>query len=439
MENEDQMKRRKNGCGCLIRKGKGKPYLAKWTFQGKTFYQSTGKVIKAEANEVLQELLKPYQTNDKLEAIENLRAKINYLEQKRSDEVNSDNGLEFDDVFKYIDRLEIKNGTKNCWGGAFRLFISWLHEHHPKIQHWKFVTNDIAKDYMQYLSKRQINNTYNNCLGRYKKFYNDCKDKIHTDVNPFIDIKYKVQEETARVAFSVDDLNKIFKYILDRYGFDYFYVASMISAYCGMRPVDIVALKWSNFDFVNMEVRYIQSKVSNHNLREVYVPLHKELYDVLLKWKEISKDFDNKSLWRNDVVNFEEKFKENCSKKFHQVLKKLGYDTFTYQNGKRRNVRSWYSLRHTFGSLAQDYSGCNPMMVAKMLGHSSLRMLQRTYYHTDKKVMRNAIGTLPSFVSNNVVKQKDVKTDDKIKKLSSVLGDLSDDKIEKLMKLSSII
>ena len=41
--------RRMNHHGCLIYKGEGRPYLAKWMVDGKLFYKSTGETDKRKA------------------------------------------------------------------------------------------------------------------------------------------------------------------------------------------------------------------------------------------------------------------------------------------------------------------------------------------------------------------------------------------------------
>lgn len=51
---------------------------------------------------------------------------------------------------------------------------------------------------------------------------------------------------------------------------------------------------------------------------------------------------------------------------------------------------SAHELRHTRATLwiAQ---GVSPMMAARLLGHSDLKMLMRIYDHTDVETLRNAI------------------------------------------------
>ena len=46
-------KRRKNGSGTLVSKGRGKPWLAKWVYQGKVYYRSTGEIDKQKAKDKL--------------------------------------------------------------------------------------------------------------------------------------------------------------------------------------------------------------------------------------------------------------------------------------------------------------------------------------------------------------------------------------------------
>ena len=71
-----KMKRRRNGCGTLISKGKGKPWMAKWKFDGKTYYRSTGEVDKKKASLKLAEFVRPFQEKTELEVLNNLKAKV---------------------------------------------------------------------------------------------------------------------------------------------------------------------------------------------------------------------------------------------------------------------------------------------------------------------------------------------------------------------------
>ena len=50
-----------------------------------------------------------------------------------------------------------------------------------------------------------------------------------------------------------------------------------------------------------------------------------------------------------------------------------------------------YAVRHTWASNAINNSDANPALVAKMLGHTDLTMLLRTYFHEDPEAMRRAV------------------------------------------------
>lgn len=144
----------------------------------------------------------------------------------------------------------------------------------------------------------------------------------------------------------------------------YMKVFLMIAFYTGARAGEILALEWSEYDGKTLHIQKTLNINGQYNLpkngKKRKIPIPKALIDFLDTIEDKSVYIIGKKL--NKTANMNDKFK--------QYQQSLGFE----------NIKSLHSIRHTTTSLLLSAKE-NPMLIQKMLGHSSLDMISKVYGH----------------------------------------------------------
>ena len=152
--------------------------------------------------------------------------------------------------------------------------------------------------------------------------------------------------------------------------------ALLLSFYTGLRPGkrELFALTWDDVDFEGRTIM-VRSAVKG-GLRYREVPLHKDLEDLLLWWRETD---DCKY-----IVNYRGKKIGSIKKAFSGAKKRAGIT---------RRLRP-YDLRHAFASMVlknrEDLKA-----TSELLGHTRVDTTMRLYQQTDTQMHRDAVDSLP--------------------------------------------
>ena len=140
---------------------------------------------------------------------------------------------------------------------------------------------------------------------------------------------------------------------------EFLYPMVMIALYTGMRLGEIQKLKKA--DMVD-GMLYIKSE-NTKNSRNKIIPLNTELKTFLQTYLETHEDFD---------------FNHNSKRSFKYACKEIGIEDFRF-----------HDLRHTFASKLKA-NNINDSVIQKLLGHQTLRMVQR-YAHLSPESVLNAV------------------------------------------------
>ncbi|MBE2226839.1 MAG: site-specific integrase [Ignavibacteria bacterium] len=177
----------------------------------------------------------------------------------------------------------------------------------------------------------------------------------------------------------------------------------------GLRPAELVNLKWCNVDFekkylyiredyeekarikeLNKELSLLSKEKRPKRLEafelkseesERDIPMHEEIYRILLKRQERLKNirningyvFPNKNGMKRDRDYINDTLKEYC--------KQLGLNKDLHL----------YSLRHTFGTRLKE-GGHDTRDIQKLMGHSSIVTTVENYLHEDMETKRSAVN-----------------------------------------------
>ncbi len=150
----------------------------------------------------------------------------------------------------------------------------------------------------------------------------------------------------------------------------------------GLRLNETVKLDWSDIDFENKLITFVQSKTG----KVVTIPLSGFLADELLKFKGNKSEG---SLFENCVDN---KVIVKYSRHFSKLFKELGIQDCTY-----------HCLRHSNATLHREH-GTDIITVQGLLAHSNVTQTMR-YSHSGLKAKRTAIEAITNHVENLINNQ----------------------------------
>ena len=386
------MSRRENGFGTLVSKGKGKPWLAKWVFNGKTYYKSTGEIDRKKALKELERLTRPYREDSELAVLKNLEARIKTAEAQMARPKST---ILIDDLAnKYRDSLyakDLANRTVLGYVSIINVLVAWLKKN-TRVKQMKDVTRADAEKFLAEHASTKGVDTYNIHLVFCKKLWTIFKDEGGLSSNVFEDFKkLKRQSNLAKRAFTTDELMKIMTSIDDQN----ILLLFMLGIYTGLRMGDCCNLKWENIDMFTRTITVLPQKTRRHLTAPIEIPMHQTLYNILVKLhtpnatgyvcKQNAEDYKSRQALRS---------------KIEKVFKRNGIVTSVVDaDGHPKRICGFHSLRHTFVSLNIN-SGMSPLLIQRIVGHSTVDMTSH-YFHTNRQAIAAGLAKMPDFSSSS--------------------------------------
>lgn len=379
------MERRGNRFGTLVSKGAGKPWLAKWVCHGKVFYKSTGEVERKRALKVLEKLTRPFREDDEAAVISNLELMLKRLKTKAADTRKK---LAIKDIWTEFEKTlwqsDLADGTKTQYENNLTMMTNWMS---GKALDASGIDVKLAELYLKELSEKVGAQGYNLRLSLFKRVWHALPNEYGIDKALWDGFKKRKDEvKCGRNALTSEQLASVvanaptqdIKLLL------------LIGTYTGMRIGDCANLKWSDIDFEKNTMSVVPQKTKKHMSAPITIPLHKTLRDALLEVK------------RGECVHVSEANAEayahgKLNGEVTELFKKCGIVTSTFDNGKKKLLCGFHSLRHTFVSMAIN-SGMPSMLVQKIVGHSSVNMTN-AYFHENMVKASEGIAQMPDVVA----------------------------------------
>jgi len=388
-------KRRENGAGTLVSKGKGKPWLARWMFNGKVYTRSTGKTNKAEALKELAKFVAPYQEESKIAVLNNLVAKAKSAEETRTSTIE-DKRIPIADAYEKFENdiatSDIAENTKTTYSMYFSGFEKFIEKKHPEAKYMNDVTEDIAREYLEAERLAVGANVWNFKLLFLRRIWRVLgKDSGAANVWEAFE-KRKVDKGTSRRELTPEELAKISETVKDD---DEMTLLFALGVYTGLRKGDCCNIRWSNVDLIRHLVVVVPEKTKRHMSAPLQIPMHRVLFGLLMarKTKAETEKLEDGGYVLPSLC-YERTSRKAAADRISRVFGKCGIVTFTKDaNGRRKLVAGFHSLRHTFVSLNIN-GGMNPMLVQKIVGHSTVDMTEH-YFHTNRKAIEDGIAKMP--------------------------------------------
>ena len=217
-----------------------------------------------------------------------------------------------------------------------------------------------AQEFMDFTQAKlkNSNRTYNNRVTAMKTLFKVLVKREWILSNPFDKVESLPEEDPAIVAFSIDDLMIMQKY-LPSWNYD-LYVCACLIFYCFIRPQEMVRLTVSNFNLKNRMI-VIPGKASKNKKQEV-VQIPNALVPVLMKL-DLKYPGDYFVFGKNQQRGKVEYAPTRMAEAWRVFAKQFGID------------KNLYSLKHTGVGMAIE-SGINVRDLQLQLRHSSLEMTQ---------------------------------------------------------------
>ncbi|MBQ9335900.1 MAG: tyrosine-type recombinase/integrase [Lentisphaeria bacterium] len=253
------------------------------------------------------------------------------------------------------------------------------------------VTEEVAQAFLTYYWSRGISpKTYNSVLDILRCVFR----LMNKDSNPFAGFKKKICQTEERVAFTVEQLQQIWKTLTSpdfhMMHKDEMIVLYKLALYTGARCGDLCLLRWSSVDLQNRVIRFMPHKTSHSSRKIVEIPVGAVLYEALSSLDQTAEYV---------LPHVADRYQYNSGGISHDTRKLLiaaglkPNDPGTSRRLLAVSRMGFHGFRHTAASLMIS-NGVNPLVVRDLLGHTSVEMTAR-YTHVALDTKINAVKALP--------------------------------------------
>ncbi|RZG77621.1 site-specific integrase [Acinetobacter sp. WCHAc060033] len=273
--------------------------------------------------------------------------------------------------------LDTKKGYRNILQKHWMPYFALMPIH-------KITTEDIKDIILE--EDFQTAKTLNNCLIPLRGVFAAAVESKYITENPIQNIRNKKVQIDIPDPFSREEMSALLSWLnTNLKGKDHFYYWYYeLAFWCGCRPSELIALRWSDIDWFNGTMRISKSRVrgveknvtKTHTAREVYL-----------------NDRSKIALKAIQELNLQNDYVMICPETSEPFFNEKPPRIRLVEAMKSCMIRHRpaYNARHTYATMLL-MDGVNPVFVADQLGHS-LQMLIKRYakwIHGDKNKIEMA-------------------------------------------------
>ncbi len=258
-------------------------------------------------------------------------------------------------------KLHVKPSTLR---DDFSIFKNYLNPYFGEMSLSRITEADIERfiSTLGHLSPKRINNV----MVPLKTLFKTAYRRKEIKENPCQFIKKLKEPKPEIFPLSFDEVKRFLKKV-DHDFFGYFTTAFLT----GMRPNELIALKWKNVDLALGKITVREGRVHGIESSPKTESSYREI-DILTPLKKILLDQKAKTFFRGDYIFVT---KDATPLDNDNLRNRVWYPTLKKAGLRERTM---YQTRHTFATLMLS-SGENPSWVAQMMGHTSTEMLFKRY------------------------------------------------------------
>jgi integrase len=383
---------RRKGQGSIYQKVKGGVYYLQYKLSGKKKRVSL-KVTHLKDKNINGQIISGAESKarDILDSIQTARTKqdvVNFVAEQRS--IIKKSKVNFEDIwteFKKRYKKSISPGTMQNYHNHWKNFSDWFLAQYPNIEELNQISDDIAKEYCDYLGevKMLAASTYNQHRGALLIIFNTLKEPAAIIENPWDKTTRKnpKTDTISRKPLSDDEINKLLSYI-DSEEFhlsnrEEWRILFYLGAYTGMRLVDCCMLKRDAVDWGNGIISVTPQKTKRIR-RTVTIPVFDPLREALAPFiDELEKD----DYIIPKIAKSYQKYSRTVKRGVVSIFESAGFETTIEVPGRKhpQSVIGFHSLR---GSLASKLLNSGvPVSVVKEIIGDNIKTIE-DYYLTTK-------------------------------------------------------
>jgi len=285
--------------------------------------------------------------------------------------------INFLDYFQsYIDNYTKKD--IRMVEGSFNRFKDFLSDKYPVFQTSikpEQLSKELITSFVDYLEGKSIGEGARGYFQRFKKVVKYAVENNVIAKNPCTGIVCKVDDQVLKKdVLSIEELNSL---VTTKYPGQNPEIrrAFVFSLYTGIRFCDIVELKYSNVDYANKKLSFVQNKTKGNSKNSgVVIPLNDNLISLI----------GEKPGKGDNIFNLPSH--TMCLKALKRWTLRAGIDKHI----------TWHCARHSFAVNILN-NGANIKTVASLLGHSGLKHTEK-YTRAVDKLKEDAINSLPQII-----------------------------------------
>ena len=239
------------------------------------------------------------------------------------------------------------------------------------------ITPELVRGFVEYLKANSTGEGANTTYARFKKVVHYAEEKGLLKSDPCSGITCTRSDTLTKAILSRDEIASL---VSVHYPGENPEIrrAFILSLYTGIRFCDVKELRYSDIDYKNALLTFEQAKTTGHSKEsKVYMPLRPEILALLGTPEEYDKSV-------NDRI-FDLPSHTMCNKALGRWAKRAGIEKHL----------TWHCGRHSFATNVLE-AGANVAVVAKLLGHSGLKYVEK-YVRAIDESKRAAVESLPSF------------------------------------------
>lgn len=313
----------------------------------------------------------------------------------------------------YLDSPNRPDSSENTLKGymyMFKRFQKWLVNENQSVMKINHVTDDVAKNYSQYLWK--LGGTERTFNAHVKGMALILRVLNPDNLNPFRkeNITRKIENQQGHKKLTEDQIVKILNSFnepdLKLLNKKEMSVLFHIGAMTGLRLIDCCLLKWENILLPQQLIKCIPQKTKRIK-RAAVIPITGKLEETLQEASE----------WKDDsdyvLPMVADRYKRNpdgIRKDCIKILEYSGLEISEEVDGIRRKRRinriGFHSFRHSFASIMAS-NGYSIQMLAKILADDT-RTLERYYIDIDDEKVKETFNNflLPTGKKTNKIQEK---------------------------------
>lgn len=334
--------------------------------------------------EYLGIVLKPAKTTEEKERNRELKRLAETIRAKREIELHENNydlkpsykrNVDFIEYYqKYLD--EYKHTDKRIVKYSFRWFVDYLQTQGIKRLKPTMLDEALCKGYWDYLQRNLNGETPYNYFNKFKQVIRQAINDELIYKNPTARIKVGRDEGLKKEILSLEEIQTLAKAPCPN---NEVKRAFIFSLYTGLRWCDVKELTYRNVDYSNRKLRYIQAKTKH-------------------KSKNASNILDLSPFLLNVIGKI-----KNPDDKIFKLPSHTGALKILrawVENAKINKRITWHCARHSFAVNQLSELKTDIKTVASLLGHSSLKYIERYSRAIDEK-KKEAINKLPNINLEN--------------------------------------